>query len=79
MDIFVYIFMFVFVKLSIIFLLYIGTGFGMTRMITFDGTAYRFRVRGKFWIVREGGFSIQGETIGISKTNGKVALNYPLD
>ena len=57
-------------------LLFIGTGFGMTRMITFDGSAYRFNVRGQFWIVRAGGFSMQGEAIGISKTNGKVDVNY---
>jgi len=50
----------------------IGAGFGMGHMITLDGKSYRLGARGQFWIIRGGGFLMQGETVGMK---GKIHLN----
>ena len=42
----------------------------MGHMIMFDGKSYRFGARGQFWIIRGGGFSMQGETVGINTKKG---------
>jgi len=49
----------------------IGAGFGLCHTIPFEGDAYRFSAHGQFWIIRGGGFSMQGETVGMTKRNGK--------
>lgn len=50
---------------------FVGAGFGLGHMTTLEGNSYRFGARGQFWIIRGGAFSMQGETVGTKKSNGK--------